>query len=396
MINYRNYGRLWRVYGQSLVRYGTPRKFKNALATEYAYRRRRAHVGTTPYLLFVEPLYYCNLSCPLCQRQSYGDSEGKARERDAGKLSLKTFDRVLDEIGDDLFQCHIFGLGEPLIDWPLTREIVRRAHQKRIFTLVSTNATLITPEMADEIVRSDLDHLVCAIDGISQPSYSAYRVGGQVEDALRGMRLVCEARDRFKKSLEIEWQFLVNAHNVHELPAARRLADELGVFLRFAPMGGMEWQPELQDEWLPEGKKWQDSRLQPGQVRNPWHCYWLWRSAVINSNGQLARCPGFQNVAQLGDVGEKGVMSLYNGADSQRQRELFSRQDVGKELFPEPCNSCAFYKREHGGAYCSSQDISQKLLASTRRELSQRGAEQPVAEVMEKRPAPLAVLPMIS
>lgn len=378
MINYRNYGRLWRVYGQSLVRYGTPRKFKNAFLTEYAYRRRRANVGSTPYLLFVEPLYYCNLSCPLCQRQSYVG----ARARDAGKLSLETFDRLLGEIGDDLFQCHIFGLGEPLIDWPLTREIVERAHKKRIFTLVSTNATLITPEMAEEIAQSDLDHLVCAIDGISQESYAAYRVGGNVDDALNGLRLVCEARDRFKKSLEIEWQFLVNRYNLHELDAARELANKLGVFLRFAPMGGMEWDAQLQDEWLPENGEWGDSRLAPGQVRNPWHCYWLWRSATINSNGQLARCPGFQNVAQLGDVAEHGVMSLYNSPESQRQRKLFSPGDVGKRSFPEPCNSCAFYKREHGGAYCSSQDVSQKMQIQARKSAL-------------KHPAPLAVLPMI-
>lgn len=381
MINYRNYGRLWRVYGQSLVRYGTPRKWKNALLTEYAYRRRRARVNTTPYLLFVEPLYYCNLSCPLCQRQSY---EG-ARARDAGKLPMETFDKVLDEIGDGLFQCHIFGLGEPLIDWPLTRQIVEKAHEKRIFTLVSTNATLITPAMAEKIVKSDLDHLVCAMDGISQQSYAAYRVGGEVKGALDGLRWVCEARDRLKKPLEIEWQFLVNRHNIHELDAARALAQELKVFLRFAPMGGMEWDTQLQDEWLPEGEEWQDSRLAPGKIRNPWHCYWLWRGAVINSNGQLARCPGFQNVAQLGDVGELGVMSLYNSADSQRQRELFSPQDVGDAPFPEPCNSCAFYTREHGGAYCSSQESSQKLIA------------QPLSRLLQnERPAPLAVLPVIS
>ena len=70
--------------------------------------------------------------------------------------------------------------------------------------------------MADDIVNSDLDHLVCAIDGISQASYAAYRVGGQVKDAINGLRWVCEARKRSKRPLEIEWQFLVNRHNVHE------------------------------------------------------------------------------------------------------------------------------------------------------------------------------------
>ena len=33
VLNYRDYGRLWRVYGRSLLRYGTTRKLVNALRT---------------------------------------------------------------------------------------------------------------------------------------------------------------------------------------------------------------------------------------------------------------------------------------------------------------------------------------------------------------------------
>ena len=41
MLNYKNYGWLWRVYGRSVFRYFTPRKLANALRTELAYRRRQ-------------------------------------------------------------------------------------------------------------------------------------------------------------------------------------------------------------------------------------------------------------------------------------------------------------------------------------------------------------------
>src|SRR5580700_7192224 len=147
VLSYRGWGRLMRVYGKSLIIYGTPRKFINAVRTELAYRTRRVDVKTPPYLIFIEPLYYCNLSCPLCQRQSFDG----ARKDDAGKLPIETYDRILDEIGDYLYQCHIFGLGEPLLDWPLTRQIIEKAHKRRIFSLVGTNCTLITPKIAREI-----------------------------------------------------------------------------------------------------------------------------------------------------------------------------------------------------------------------------------------------------
>src|SRR4051794_9085148 len=103
-LNYKNYGRLWRVYGRALLRYGSLTKLLNALRTEVAYRRRVADVRSAPFILFLEPLYYCNLDCPLCDRQVFPE----ARKKDAGRLSLELFDRILNEVGDYLFQCQIF------------------------------------------------------------------------------------------------------------------------------------------------------------------------------------------------------------------------------------------------------------------------------------------------
>ena len=47
--------------------------------------------------------------------------------------------------------------------------------------MLSTNTTLLTEKIAEEVVKTGLDHLVCAIDGVSQRVYEIYRVGGQVE-----------------------------------------------------------------------------------------------------------------------------------------------------------------------------------------------------------------------
>src|ERR1700691_355727 len=118
LLNYRNPGRVWRVYGRSVLRYGSPRKFLNAMRTELAYRRRADYVQSMPFILFLEPLYYCNLDCPLCDRQIFPDARTPPRE--AGRLSPEKFDQILDEVGDYLFQVQIFGQGEPLLDWTLT------------------------------------------------------------------------------------------------------------------------------------------------------------------------------------------------------------------------------------------------------------------------------------
>ena len=356
--NYINRGRLWSVYARSALQYGTPRKVINALRTEWAYRRRKVDVRTPPYVLFIEPLYYCNLRCPLCPRElTPGARKGKDQ---AGRLPLEFIDQIFQELGPYLFQCHIFGNGEPMLDWPRTRHVIETAHRARVFTLISTNCLTITPKIADELVTCGLDYLVCAIDGTSQETYEKYRVGGQFEVAFEGMRLICEAARRQRSRITLEWQFLVNAFTYSEIDRAKELARELGVYLRLSPIGGVGSDPEKQEYWSAPDPAWVAQHN--GAFDHDFHCYWLWRAMVINSNGQLGRCPGYSNVAQLGSVNPKdtnkpvrdAVMSLYNGPVSQRARQLFvkisddSGGDEDGQSYPEPCNSCTCFRRHHG------------------------------------------------
>lgn len=346
MLYYKNKGRLLRVYGRSVLKYSTLKKVINALQTEFAYRWRITDVQSMPYLINVEPLYYCNLECPLCDRQVFPWAR---QSSEAGKLSLELWDRILEEVGDYLFQCHIFGQGEPLLDWVRTKEIITRAHQKRIFTLLSTNCTLVTPQIAAEMPTTGLDYLVCAIDGITQASYSRYRVGGKVNDALAGLRLLVQERDRQKSPMQIEWQFLVHRYNIHEMEQARELADSLGVYLRFSTLHGMEFDPQLQTEWLPENPQWSTGQLTLGETRHNFPCYFLWRALVLNSNGRMARCLIYQNVAEFGDANTHTVRQLYNSPTLQRARALFRKGEGPEGEFPTPCRTCSFFKREQGG-----------------------------------------------
>ncbi|MGD0137562.1 MAG: radical SAM protein [Tepidisphaeraceae bacterium] len=364
LMNYQNYGRLWRVYGLSLLRYSSVRKIVNAIRTEYAYRRRITDVRSAPFILFLEPLYYCNLDCPLCDRQVFP----LARRGDAGKLSIELYDRILDEVGDYLFQCQIFGQGEPLLDWPLTRKIIEHSHRRRIFTLMSTNCTLIRPANAAEMVSCGLDHLVCAIDGISQSSYEVYRTGGRYEDAMGGLEMVLAERRKQRSRTYVEWQFLVHAHNVHEVDAAQKLADKLGVYIRFSPLRGMEWNADLESYWLPNtGRLDSDIRLDSDMTskiepRYNWPCYFLWRSLVLNSNGKAARCLIYQNVSQYANLHEQSVMEAFNDPSVQRARQLFTRGPVPDGEFPSPCNNCAHYARHHGGEYLGKRDAVRRPL----------------------------------
>jgi len=371
MLNYTNAGensRLKSMYLRSVIEYSTVNKILNAVFTELSYRLRLQVVKSKPYILFLEPLYYCNLECPLCDRNAFPT----ARIQDAGKLSLDLYDRILDEVGPYLFQCQIFGQGEPLLNWKLTREIINRSHQRRIFTMLSTNATLITPKIAEELVTSDLDHLVIAIDGISQEVYELYRVGGKVQDALAGLHHVVEARNRVgRKKLAIEWQYLTHSRNLHEIETARQLATKLGIGFRTAPLRGMEWNKKLEKQWLGSD----DKPIALGNYINNFPCYFLWRSLVLNSNGKMAHCLIYQNVAQYADMQHMSVMEAYNHPTVQAARRLFRRGKTTTQA-EAPCKSCGYFKRYHGPAPKGREEPVRSLLPRTNQSIHQTASVQ--------------------
>jgi pyruvate-formate lyase-activating enzyme len=342
MIHYRSAHRLVRLYGRAAVRGFTIRRFANAMRTEWAYRRRTIDVRSMPYVLFVEPLYYCNLRCPLCPRQMPEFHSGK------DKIELDLIRRVFDEVGPYLFQCSIFGNGEPTLDWSRTAEVIAAAKKHKVFTTVSTNATLITPAMAEKIVTSGLDYLVCAIDGVSQAAYESYRVGGSVEDAMNGMRYVLEAKRRLKSKMVIEWQYLVNAFSEPEIDQARAIAKEMGVPIRFAPIGGMGSDPANQEKWAAKDPKYRGFIERDGVPTSAHHCYWLWRSIYINATGTMGRCPKYSGPNPIGDLREKTIAQIYNGRDSQLHRRIFHQSPLPThEPVPAPCDTCTLYVRCH-------------------------------------------------
>ncbi len=351
LLNYKNYGRLWRVYGRSVTQYGSVKKIANAIRTEASYRSRSVDVRSYPYIMFLEPLYYCNLDCPLCPRQNAPDAR---KGRGGGRLSMDLFDRTLDEVGDYLFQLQIFGNGEPLLDYDRTHEIVQKAHRRRIFTLVNTNATLLTQDIAERMASSDLDYAICAIDGIHQESYEKYRVGGRVADALAGLRRLAAERDRQRnRTLQIEWQILVNRFTLPELAEAQSMADDMGVYLRLSPMGGMENNDALRQYWLPDRDDPAAAGLGNGYFAGvparDFACYWLWRSCFLNSNGTLGRCPGYANVAEIGSLEDRSLLDVYN-TGSQSARRLFRPEPYPDGAGPTPCNTCVFFPHHHGAA----------------------------------------------
>ncbi len=67
---------------------------------------------------------------------------------------------------------------------------------KDISTTVSTNGHFLSEENAEKLVESGLKKLIISLDGMDQATYSLYRINGDFNKVIDGIKNVSEAKKR--------------------------------------------------------------------------------------------------------------------------------------------------------------------------------------------------------
>lgn len=332
------------LYMRIALRHATPRKIANWLRVEWGYRRRALVTSGRPYALVLDTNNICNLRCPLCPT---GIS---ATDRTKGRMHTATFRHIVDHMGPDVFMLALHNWGEPLLNRDLF-DMIAYAQGANVGTVISTNGTIMRDGDPERLVTSGLEHLIFSVDGVSQPVYATYRVGGDIDQVFANMRAVVEAKRRLRARRPlIEWQYLVRRGNEHEIPLARAKARELGVdLLKFAPLGIMlgnatrPFDSALVDEWLTPTAP-ETVAAHHAEYLIPKPCFWLWKSAVINYDATVAPCCWLsQTNGDFGTLaGDAAFDTIWNGPLYQS-----ARARCGGRALPDRqgtiCDACRIY-----------------------------------------------------
>ena len=120
------------------------------------------------------------------------------------------------------------GLGEPLLH-PRFLDMVRHAKERGLRAEVTTNALLLSPELAAGLLSAGLDQLVVSIDGATAETFSRVRPGASLKRVVENVRKLHDLRGPYYgPSLRIGLEFVAMRSNVAELPGLNRLAAQLG------------------------------------------------------------------------------------------------------------------------------------------------------------------------
>ena len=103
-------------------------------------------------------------------------------------MKLADFQRIVDGVGRYAIRASLYDTGEPLMNEDIYK-MVSDCTQQRISTSISTNLLLFKEEHLEDLFQSQLTILQPDADGITQTTYSIYRVNGDVADLKKTMTI---------------------------------------------------------------------------------------------------------------------------------------------------------------------------------------------------------------
>ena len=178
-----------------------------------------------PTFVSVEPANICQLRCPECP-VGQKNLQSPISNLQSPMMSREVWERVLEQIRETAHTIQFYFQGEPLLNKDLP-QMIAEAHEAGLYTIVSTNAQALTPELAKSLVTSGLSRIIISMDGLTEESYNAYRKGGSLEKTKEALRYLRAAKEK-KLSPIIELQCLRLKTNEHEWRAFKRQYKALG------------------------------------------------------------------------------------------------------------------------------------------------------------------------
>ncbi len=297
-----------------------------------SYSLKRDYCSYMPLKLWIETTNRCNLRCGICLNKDIPDSQ-------KGNMSLDLYKKIIDEAEDNIYDINLFHRGEPLLH-PEIANMVSYASIKGIKTRIHTNATLLDPDLAGDLILSGLDTISFSFDGYTKDVYERNRTGASYEKSLENIMVFLKIKKElglqkpFTIIQVIEYNIAIDKeidaghkerflNNFNSLPldrlAARTPHNWGGLFDHKGP-----------DKRQPESTKWTS-------------CTFPWYSLTVLYDGKVSLCPqDFKGSIIVGDLAKNTIREIFNSKKVRDMRRMLGNRNSGGL---EPCSKCDRIKR---------------------------------------------------
>ena len=157
----------------------------------------------------------CNLRCVHCYSQSYDRAYDGELNHDEGVA-------LIDDLAGFGVPVLLFSGGEPLLR-PDLMALVEHARGKGMRAVLSTNGTLLTPDVAARLAGAGLSYVGVSLDGLGMTHDRFRGVPGAFDKALEGIR-TCRAA-----GIKVGLRFTITRQNASEIGGIFDLIESEGI-----------------------------------------------------------------------------------------------------------------------------------------------------------------------
>ncbi len=348
--------------------YLTALKVLNIAAVTVQQRLKTEYVVGRPFQLSIEPTNVCPTKCVLCPTGQ------RLHGRPKGTICFEEYARLIDRCKRWAYTVNLFQWGDPL-NAPRIYDMIRYAHDARIFTHISTTLTAFSADTAsaETLVRSGLDLLSCSFHGASDQTFALYQGNHRFDEMVEKIRLIVATKKRLGSlTPRIQMHCVVMKSNEHEMEQFSALARELecvptftspSLNLRFLGLD-RELRPldisrdelerkvkERMDAWLPDNPLYVIEpyrRIRSGEARygdfggeKVSDCEWPWKAVVVTWDSKVSVCCGSWTPAQdYGDLSTQSWSQIWNSPTYREARRSFKHPTKDGGAHKTACANC--------------------------------------------------------
>lgn len=286
----------------------------------YHYCKKSIELPYFPPVVWIEPTSRCNLKCDMCLTGTGQVAKGGK----TGIMDISTYRKIIGELKDHpIIRLGLFFRGEPLIH-PRIAEMVRIANDYGLNPYFHTNATLMTPDIAEKLIKSGLSYISFSFDCDSKEKYEAVRKGASFDRTLDNIRSFIRIKEVMGsptprvviQSIDFDGRGITGRY--------RKLFEGYGVD-EFVSSYPHNWSGEITGI--------------PVVARGEYMCPDPWQRITILWNGDVVPCcRDMLQKMTLGNVGDETITAIWNNDDMKRLRTLIAN---GKNKETLLCRNCS-------------------------------------------------------
>jgi len=265
--------------------------------------------------MIIELTNICNLKCIMCP--------SPLQTRARGYMTLDVFERIISDPRSKLELIDFALYGEVLLH-PSFEDFIKLAKSRKIRTTVSTNASFLTTDKSTRLINSGLDFLTISIDEIGDKEYREIRVGNELQDIIKkvkgfielnqGRVFTCIQKVHMQPNKNATWNYIKEMSgfgaNLIRLKTYRDI-DTTKTHLR----------------------------VENNDDSSDICCPYLWKSPVVNWEGELVPCCiDYDSTMKLGNLNKIDYTAGWNGRQMNDIRLLHAK---GKKNTIPLCKDCS-------------------------------------------------------